>query len=80
MKLSEVTKKEAEMYVECLKTTVEQELGFGLPRKVFFPLRQSYEHHLHEVERASRLGKLQLEAAELGYRLVKASDRVAPCR
>ena len=80
MKLSEVTKKEAEMYVECLKTTVEQELGFGLPRKVFCPLRQAYEHHLHEVERASRLGKLQLEAAELGYRLVKASDRVAPCR
>ena len=80
MKLSTATKQEAALYVESLKTIVEQQLEFGLPRKVFCPLRQAYEHHLHEVERASRLGKLQLEAAELGYRLVKASDRVAPCR
>ena len=71
MKLSAGTKLKASAYIESLKKQVKSETGCEIPTRIFSPLRQYYEHKLHELERADILNRLKTEALDLGYILIK---------
>lgn len=74
MKLSNRTKVVSETYVANLKAQIKADIGVEMSNKNLSPIKQKYQHVLHQIEREQRLSAVKAEALELGYILVKMKE------